>query len=426
MAKIFFETHGCSANISETEVMMGLLKNAGYGFSDKISDSDIVIFNSCTVKGEGSSLKRIKEIADLHPYKKYILAGCLTPNLIAEIRNLIPEASFVNTHNLGKIAEVAEEIGNGNRVEVLSRERQVKLAMPKVRKNPAIGIVPILNSCNNHCSFCSVWIVKGPLMSYPEKKIIEEVITCVKDGCREIWITSQDNGAYNMDKSGKSKFPKLLGKICSLKGDFMVRIGMINPQHIIPSLNEYIKALMHPKVFRFLHIPVQSGSNEILKKMERGYTIEEFKKAVDAFRKGIKGLTISTDIICGFPGETEGDFQETLRLAKEMKFDTINISRFSPRPDTKAARMKQLGGGVIKERSRAITEVSKEISMEQNLKWKGWEGEIIIDEKGRGNTMVGRNFAYKQVIVKGSYPLGSKINVKITDAMEYYLKGAAT
>ncbi|MBI4440438.1 tRNA (N(6)-L-threonylcarbamoyladenosine(37)-C(2))-methylthiotransferase [Candidatus Woesearchaeota archaeon] len=425
MQKIFIETHGCSANLSDTESMAGLLSRAGYGITNDLSKSDVVIYNSCTVKGEDNSAKEINAVMNYHPYKKYVIAGCLTHEMISFMRDFHPDASLVNTHNMGRIVEVVDEAVSGNRVELLSRERATKLLMPKIRKNHVIGIVPILNGCKSHCSFCSVWMIKGPLLSYPEEEIIGEARNCIRDGCSEIWITSQDNGAYSMDKAGKSTLPSLIRNICAIDGEFMVRIGMMNPQHVLPDVDDYIDSFRHPKVFKFLHIPVQSGSDEILRLMERGYTVDDFRKVISKFRSAIPEISISTDIICGFPTETEVQSEDTIKLVEEIGFDVINISRFAARQNTRAERMEQLHGRVIKERSRKVTEAYIRSAEKRNSRWIGWEGSVIVDENGKDNTFVGRNFAYKPVILKGNYKLGARVNVKITGSTAYDLRGEA-
>ncbi|MFC1769139.1 radical SAM protein, partial [Nanoarchaeota archaeon] len=190
------------------------------------------------------------------------------------------------------------------------------------------------------------------------------------------------------------------------------RVGMMNPQYLLPILDDYISIFKNPKVYKFLHIPVQSGSDEVLKKMSREYSVRDFKEIVKKFREEIPDITISTDIICGFPEE---------ELVEDIEFDVLNISKFAPRANTKAARMKQLSGEVIKERSRRMTELYLKYAEKRNSNWIGWEGDIVIDEVGKDNTMVGRNYAYKEVVLKSKHSLGEKVKVKIKKATPFYL-----
>jgi threonylcarbamoyladenosine tRNA methylthiotransferase CDKAL1 len=208
----------------------------------------------------------------------------------------------------------------------------------------------------------------------------------------------------------------------------MIRVGMANPNHVIEFLDQLIIAYKHPKVFKFLHVPVQSGNDEILKSMHRRYTVKEFKEIISRFRKEIPEITIATDIICGFPGETKEQFMDSVNLMSEIKPDVMNISRFWPRPGTDAAEMKkQLTGGETKERSTHIRSIFEWLSLEKNKKWLKWEGEIIIDEKGNKpenkDTFFGRNYCYKPVAVEGNFRFGDKLKVKIASSGIYHLSG---
>jgi len=186
--------------------------------------------------------------------------------------------------------------------------------------------------------------------------------------------------------------------------------------------DELIQIYQDERMFKFLHIPAESGNNEILGKMKRKYTVHNFKETVEKFRRYVKDITIATDIIVGFPTETELQFQDSLHLIQEIKPDVLNISRFSSRLNTAASRMKQLSSNIKKERSKALTDLYISIALTQNKKWIGWKGSVIIDEVGKDNTWVGRNFAYKPVIVKGNFNLGDKIEIEVKDATAYDLR----
>ncbi|MFH1053771.1 MAG: tRNA (N(6)-L-threonylcarbamoyladenosine(37)-C(2))-methylthiotransferase [Candidatus Woesearchaeota archaeon] len=436
MEKIYIKTHGCSTNFSESEVMAGVLEKNGFRIVDEPESADLIIVNVCTVKGEVKGLRTIRKMKENYPSKKLIVAGCITKKLIPEIRKISEEASLISTHNIMDIKEVVEEALNENPVEDLGKGKEIELKInkPKKRINPFIGIVPISSGCNQYCAYCSVIMIKGKLINYPEDIIIKEVEKCVSDGCKEIWITSQDNGNYGLDKIGKNeadikgklKLPELLRKVIGVNGDFIVRIGMMNPTFLKEMIPEMIEIFRHKKVFKFLHVPVQSGSDEILRKMDRNYNVDDFKKIIEEFRKAIPELTLITDIIVGFPGETEEQFQESIRLIKEVRPDALNISRYKEREGTKANRYgEKVEGGLIKERSLKMTQIYEYIAYEQNKKWKNWEGIIFIDEKGREgtNTMIGRNYAYKPVIMLGDHKIGEKIKVRIKDVTKYDLRG---
>jgi MiaB-like tRNA modifying enzyme len=423
MVKVYFKTHGCSTNFSETEVMKGLLKEAKFEIVDKPDQAQVIIINVCTVKGEITALRSIRQTIEDTPGMRYVVAGCLTSELIKGIREMSEDAGLINTSNIKSIVEVVEEAINDNAIEVLSDDgKDVKICLPKVRNNPVVGIVPILSGCSNSCAYCSVKLVKGELFSYPKDKIIEEVKKCLDDGCKEIWITSQDNAAYGLDKECAS-LPELLSEILSINKEFMLRLGMMNPNNVRVILDDLINIYKNnKKMFKFLHIPVQSGNDEVLKSMNRNYKAADFKEVVARFRKDIPNLTLSTDIICGFPGETDEQFNDSLSLVKELRPDVLNISRFQARPGTAAAKMEQLDGGLIKNRSRILTEIFTNTASLNNERWLDWAGTVLIDEKGKDNTMVGRNFAYKPVILEGSFKLGEILRVKVEKTTPHDLR----
>src|SRR3989338_8391329 len=282
MPNIHFITQGCSSNLRESEIMMGLLDNSGYNIVNDENQADVNIVNICTVKGDTTALREIRRLKKLNPDKKLIVAGCITESIVPKIKNIDEEASFVNTHNLGKISSVVESSLNGTVLELLDKKYESKVNLPSIKKNPIIGIVPILNGCNYFCTFCSTKLVKGKLFSYPMDAIRQDVKSHLKAGCKEIWITSNDTGAYMIEQGGKQKLVELLEQILSVPIDFKLRLGMMNPGNSITILDELIEIYKHPKMFKFLHIPIQSGNNEILKLMNRKYTIEDFVQVVGA------------------------------------------------------------------------------------------------------------------------------------------------
>ena len=418
---ICIKTFGCSANFAEAEMMKGLLAEADFKIVDSIEDAFIVILNICTVKGDDNALKEIRKVHKEHPYKKIIVAGCIPKHLHPQIREIIPDVSFVSTHNVSKVVSVVEETLHDNPVAILAKNKTPKINLPRVRKNPVIGIIPIASGCRGRCAYCSVKLIKGDLVSYPVESIINEVRQCVKDRCKEIWITAQDTGCYGVDIG--TNIAELLKKLVEIPGDFKIRLGMANPKYVLLNLEELIKVFKHQKMFKFLHIPVQSGNDKVLKSMNRPYQVEDFRHIIKRFREELPDITISTDIICGFPGETYEQFKDSLLLMDQTKPDVLNISRFVSRPGTRAEkREKQLPGGEIKDRSRKLSSQFEWTAFSNNRKWKNWEGEIIIDEHGKDGTFIGRNHAYKPVIVSGNFVLGQTIKVRIIDVTKFDLR----
>jgi len=414
MAKIFTKTYGCSLNHSDSEVMKGVLAEKGHILVDDEQDADIILVNSCTVKGQTE--KNLFRYLEDRKDKKIVIAGCVPQSQPKRLAAY----PLVGTTQLGKVAEVIESALNGQILHQIQREKQPRLNLPKRRVNPAIEIVPINDGCLGVCTFCATKFARGTLRSYTPKDIVRQVTTALQDGLKEVWFTSPDTACYGFDMD--TNLPALIQEVCAIPGDFRVRIGMGNPDHFITYIEEIGDMFLHENVFKFLHIPVQSGNDTILSEMKRNYDVATFKKIVTAVREKVPNITIASDIIVGFPGETDEQFQDTVTLIKEIRPNCLNISRFAPRPGTPAARRTdQVHGRISKERSRIITELFTSISEEENKKWIGKTCRVLIDQEGKNNTLVGRNDFYKQVIVTDG-TMGEWKDVTITDATVWDLR----
>jgi len=390
------ETYGCSANQADGEMMLGLLNKNGFEIVESFKESDINIINTCIVKTptENRMIYRIKKLYSTG--KPLVVAGCMPKTRRDLIEKIAPKSSLIGPDSISLIYDVVQRTLSKERMIFTKDLRIPKLCLPRLRKNPIIDICEISTGCLGNCSFCEVKLAKGRLSSYPIEKIIKEINGSLKEGCKEVWITSQDCSCWGKDC--KSSLPELLNKICKIKGKFFIRVGMMNPKHVKSILNELIDSYNSEKIYKFLHLPVQSGSDRILKKMNRGYNVNDFKKIVENFRKEFPLLTLSTDIIVGFPSENEKDFQSTLKLIKEIKPDIVNISKFGGRPGTEAVKIKQLSYKIVNRRSKKLMEIVRKIQLEKNKKWIGWKGEVLVDEVK--NKIKGRNFAYKPVVLK--------------------------
>ena len=240
------------------------------------------------------------------------------------------------------------------------------------------------------------------------------------DGCKDIWLSSTDNGCYGLDIG--TDLPSLINQVGQIPEKFRVRVGMMNPMFMPRIRNNLLKSFENDKVFRFLHVPVQSGSNNVLNHMKRGHTVETFRNVVRKFRAKFGSFTISTDIIVGYPTETQEDFEKTIELLNETRPDIVNLSRYSQRPGTEAAEMAQLDVLEVKKRSKQVSELVNSISLKNNKKWIGWKGEVLFDEN-LDNQIKGRNFAYKPIFVKEISEIGQTRMVKIVDATNHSLIG---
>jgi len=442
---LYIETYGCTANKNNTEIMSALLSQAGLEKTSNPEIADIIILNTCIVKGktEDKIRNRIKELKKLG--KPIIIAGCM-PDVYG--KELIDKNIFLLSTNhttdvttlIRKICE--NKFNDKEQKEFLEKQNEIKLGN-KIRENKTIGITQICGGCTGNCSFCQTKIAKGNIFSYPEEKILENIKKDIASGCKEIFITSQDNSAYGLDKKER-KLPDLLKKILSLDGKFKIRIGMMNVNNLFPILNEMLEIYKDEKIFKFLHLPLQSGSNKILKEMNRQYKAEDFLKIIKEFKKEIPDITIETDVIAGYPKEQEEDFRETIKILEKIKPDFFNISKFWPRKFTKAASLKPLPAATTITRAKKLMAICKKNAKENNQKQEGKIKKIIIDKKLFGNVREinfsehpknptkegffdiysGRDESFRLVLVKSDKNILNKtIRVRITKTEMLHLLG---
>ena len=418
MAKIWVEAYGCAASFSDSEMISGLILNGGHTLAQSSSDSDLNLIVTCSVK-DATANKMVNRIKKLRS-KPLVIAGCLPKAERSTVEKFSTHASMLGPNSIGRTLDVINSTLQGKKIIVLEDSDPTKVGLPKVRLNPVVGIVEIANGCRSECTFCQTKLSKGDLRSYRIGDIVRQVKQDLDDGCKEIWLSSTDNGCYGLDIG--TNLPDLISEVGGIERDFMIRVGMMNPMYMPRIRDGLLYSFENRKVFKFLHLPVQSGSSRILKEMKRGHTVYVFRDAIEKFRKKFGKFTISTDIIVGFPSESEEDFAETVDLIKETRSDVINLSRYSARPGTKAAKMSQLDVAEVKRRSKIVFELAKKISYERNKEWIGHIGEVLFDETSDGITK-GRNFAYKPVIVEENVRLGQKFKVEITGATQHGLYG---
>ena len=418
MAKIFVEAYGCSASFADSEMISGLIINGGHTLATDSTDSDLNLIVTCSVKDTTANkmMHRIKSLKT----KPLIVAGCLPKAEQSNVEKFTENASLLGPNSLGKTLDVINSTLSGKKQIALEDSDLSKVGLPKVRLNSAVGIVEIASGCMSECTFCQTKLAKGDLSSYRLGDIVRQVQTEIKEGCKEVWLTSTDNGCYGFDIG--TDLPTLVNAVSEIPKDFMIRVGMMNPMYMSRIKQELIESYDNEKVFKFLHIPVQSGSNKVLNDMKRGHTSETFREIVKKTKDRFENFTISTDIIVGFPSETEEDFQKTLSLLDETKPDVVNLSKYSARPGTDAAELKQIDAAEIKRRSKIIFEQINKISMESNKKWIGWKGKVLFDENTEEG-IKGRNYAYKPISVQEKVNIGDSHMVEIIDATRKRLIG---
>ena len=431
--KVWIEAYGCSASMADSEMIGGILKEAGYEIATKRSESALNLIVTCSVKDttEHKMMSRIRTM--VKSGKPLVVAGCLPKADKAKIESASSSASLIGPNSIDKAPDAVRSALSGDRLVALKDSQLDKVNIPRVRLNPVISIVEIANGCMSECTFCQTKIAKGWLRSYRIGDIVRQIKSDIKSGCKEVWLSSTDNGCYGRDID--SNLVDLLQACCSIEGNFKIRVGMMNPMYLPAILDRMVRLFCeNDKLFKFLHIPVQSGSNRVLRKMKRGHTSKTFIDIVQAFRDRIPEMTISTDIIVGFPSETEDDFKQTIDLLERSEPDTVNISRYAARPKTEASGWKEMkvSSQVSKERSEYLHTLTRRIAKKRNSLWREWQGEIVIDETGK--VMQGRNYAYKPVVLSSSTSsstaniadrqilLGDMVNVKIFDFSNFSLK----
>ncbi|GBE20659.1 MAG TPA: tRNA (N(6)-L-threonylcarbamoyladenosine(37)-C(2))-methylthiotransferase [Candidatus Pacearchaeota archaeon] len=424
MLELYFDSYGCTANHNSTEIMKGLVKQAGLNITQNIDYADFIIINSCIVK-EPTQEKIRRKIQDLLDNgKKIILAGCMPKFLDKSLKDKVGNKLFlIGANHITNITNLIKDIqeNNYNQDNYLNNRNEVKAELPKISRERYIGVNQISEGCLGECAYCIVRLAKGKLFSYPQEKIIQSVKNDVSSGCKEIWLTSQDNANYG-NEEGKHNLPELLNKILDIKGNFFVRLGMMNPDNVLKILPELIELYKHKKMFKFLHIPIQSGSNKILNAMKRKYTGQEVIKIVREFKKNIPDIIIATDVIVGYPEETEKDFQETLDIVSEIKPEILNKSNFHPRPNTPAEKLKQISPDIMRKRAKQLSDLHMNICNNIQKDWMGKEVRVLVDKKGFENTYLGRTSNYKLVAIQSNKKiLGRMLDVKVKRIMPHYL-----
>jgi MiaB-like tRNA modifying enzyme len=420
MPSVYVKAYGCSANLADSEIAKGILHESGFDIRSNLDSSDVNLILTCIVKTptEQKIIKEIKRLMDSGT--PLVIAGCMPKAMLDKAMEFVPPASLVGPDDIEKVAEAVNLTLKGYSVVYVDGRPTDRTCYPRKRKNKIIHIAPIASGCLGNCSYCIVKYARGALFSFPADNIVSDARKAVEFGCKEIWVTAEDTAAYN---DNENKLPDLLKMLCQIPGDFRIRVGMMTPNQLIPIKSELIDSFKHEKIFKFIHIPVQSGNNEILRRMNRQYTVEEFKNIVFRIRAIFPFISISTDIICGFPGETNEQFQDSEKLIRDINPDVLNISRFWGRPGTAASLMEdRLHGRETKARSRKLTTLWKKLALEVGEKWLGWIGKILIDERGKNGTMVGRNFAYKTVVINDNVKLGDWVQVEVTDVGVGFLK----
>ena len=422
MARVWVEAYGCSASQADSEAISGVLEAGGHTLAASHDEADAGIIVTCSVKDATASrmVHRMKSLSS----KPLVVAGCLPKAELRTVERFAgPRAGVIGPRTVERAADAVDAALAGGRLVALGDTDGPRAAVPRVRLNPVVGIVEIAAGCMSECSFCQTKLAKGGLRSHRVGDVVRQVREDVGAGCREVWLTSTDNGCYGLDIG--SDLPELVGAVSSVPGRFRVRVGMTNPMYMPRILGGLLDACASEKVYRFMHLPVQSGSAAVLSAMRRANTAAAFAGAAAAFRKRFGRFTVATDVIVGFPGETDRDFEETMGLLRESRPEIVNVSRYSARPGTDAAGMEQVDVGTVRRRSRAASELAASISREANAERVGAVCEALFVERTDDGGLKGRDDRYRPVYVgagSGAEP-GQVRAVRVTGSTDHGLSG---
>jgi len=404
----YIETYGCASNKADSQIISKILKENNYILTS-FSEAQFIIINTCAVKQqtENKIKERLKELNLTNQGnngKKIIIAGCLPhvdDNYIEVIERLIPNYSAIlDLDNFEEIPAIFEQIKSGRRNIFIPSKMSIDKSEYLINfpEGKLTGIVPISEGCLGACTYCCVKNARGRLHCYDPVNIVRNVENQLKQGIKQVYLTSQDCSTYNYSDT---MLFDLIYSISNLNFQFFLRVGMLNPKFLIDQYTQLISLYGLKNVYQFLHVPIQSGSDNVLKLMNRPYTIGDISEKLKSLREKFPYLTISTDIICGFPGESEEDYKQTIDLIKWLKPEILNVSKFTPRPGTKAKNMEQVDNRIIKKRSTILSNIFRESLRKINANWRNWEGEVLVLHEGfKVNQAFGRNFAYKNVFIE--------------------------
>ena len=411
---IYLETYGCTANKSDESLIKGLLAQDHHTFVDTISDADVLILLTCTVIGttEQRMLYRLKVFQQSK--KRVIVTGCMASVQQDLIKTIVPTASILAPQYIQYITEIV----SGKKPVFIETK---KTLYPKIFDG-VIAPISIAEGCLLSCSYCITHLARGKLRSFPPEEIVTDVCAALKQGCKEIQLTAQDTASYGLDSG--TNLGELIRSVCTISSEFRIRIGMMNPLTLKKNIQSIFASYANPKVYTFLHLPVQSGDDDILHKMNRGYSAQDCVSLIDQFRERFPNSTLSTDLIVGFPTETEEQFHTTIDFVQKVKPDITNITRYSARPNTKAKTMKgRIPTHIVKKRSTELAQMCTNISLENNQHHIGKTYDVLVTEHGKKKTMTGRTNTYKQVVIGASVFCGDIVRVEIIDAAPTHLVG---
>ncbi len=420
--KVYIESYGCTFNKADGQIMAGVLNENDIELVDNIDESDVIIVNTCYVKlpTENKIVYKIQQLQKNYPDKKIIVGGCMVEIDPEKLDSIGLNCSWIGPHQLNKVADVVKHTYCGDVIRESGFSKESKVGVPKVSDDGLIHIIQICEGCLGVCTFCCTRFARGPLNSYPISDIVAEAKEAIENGACEIQLTAQDTAAFGRDTG--EKLSDLIKEVANLDGNFRVRVGMMHPKNILNDVDEIIDAFKQPKVYNFIHLPIQSGSDKVLKEMRRGHTVNQYLEIVKKFKSEIPDLTLATDIIVGYPTENDDDFLKTVDLLNEAKPSLIHLSKYQHRKGAISSSLKEISPQTMKERSKFLSQIKGEITIKENEELLNSHQNVLVVEKGSKGGFIGKTNSYIPVIVD-DVNLGDFVRVKITHATATYLKG---
>ena len=431
----FVETFGCQMNVRDSETIKGWLCEIGYTEAEDKESADFILFNTCCVRDHAEkrlmgNIGALKELKDARPGTIIGVCGCMMQQegVAKKLLKRFPHVSLVfGTNVLHRFPSMLQTVLNGERIAVTDRaDDAIAEGLPKMRDNLRSAFVNIMYGCDNYCSYCIVPYVRGRERSRRSEDVKQEIVSLVSSGISEITLLGQNVNSYGNDGSTGMHFADLLRYVSDVPGLRRIRFMSSHPKDLN---DDVIRAIAEiPNVCHHVHLPVQSGNNEILKRMNRRYTREHYLSIVQRLREAVPDIEFTTDIIVGFPGETEEAFNNTMSLVKEVGFAAAFTFAYSPRQGTVAARMEdQIPESVKKQRLSALNTLQAEKTVENNEKYIGHVGEVLVegcDCRGEATMLYGKYPNFKMVYFPGDPILLNRyVTVKVTKTNKNSLLG---
>ena len=434
--KYYIRTYGCQANVRDGESIAGMMEVMGFTNTEDTAEADVLIFNTCAVRRAAEEhvlgeIGMLKELKNENPDRIFCVCGCMAQeeSVVQEILKSYPQVDLIfGTHNIYRLPDLLKEVmtTKKRKVEVLSEEGRIIENLPVKRTQNVKGYVDIMYGCNKFCTYCIVPYTRGKERSRRMSDIIREVKQLIQNGGKEVILLGQNVNAYGKDLGMDDGFTDLLIAVAET-GIERIRFYSSSPRDYSEST---IQAMLdHPNIMPALHLPVQSGSNEVLRRMARGYTIEQYKEVFDRLKNKIPNITFTTDLIVGFPQETDEEFRDTIALVDYCKFDGAFSFMYSPREGTPAACMDgQIDAAVKKERLHELNEHINHWAKENNQKYLHKTVKVLCEGRSKKNDAVYSGYSEENKLVNFTGPEGLEnqiVEVEITEVRSFSLNGKA-